>query len=105
MGFQNIIKLLKSGEQNLNYRRLKQKPLRYMMYVHVHIYKLWSSMIATCNTVTTHAYAYTDVCLTSLLLKTATRTCLERTFTPLPGRGMLLAAITQNSLVTLETSG
>ena len=29
MGFQNIIKLLKSDEQNLNYRHLKLKSLKY----------------------------------------------------------------------------
>ncbi len=29
MGFQNIIKLLKSDKQNLNYKLLKLKPLRY----------------------------------------------------------------------------
>ncbi len=29
MGFQNIIKVLKSGEQNLSCRCLKLKPLRY----------------------------------------------------------------------------
>ncbi len=31
MGFQNIIKLLKPDKQNLNYRRLKVKPLRYII--------------------------------------------------------------------------
>ena len=34
VGFQNIIKLLKSDEQNLNYKHLKLKPLRYCMYAH-----------------------------------------------------------------------
>ena len=32
MGFQNIIKLLKSDKENLNYRHLKLKPLRYTSF-------------------------------------------------------------------------
>ncbi len=35
MGFQNIIKLLKSDEQNLNYRHLKLKPLKFNSYVQI----------------------------------------------------------------------
>ncbi len=36
MGFQNIIKLLKFDKQNLDYRHLKLKPLRYM-----YMYGIW----------------------------------------------------------------
>ncbi len=45
MGFQNIIKSLKSNEQNLNYKLFKQNPLSVKMFDGFVVYRCYNNKL------------------------------------------------------------